>query len=238
MLPERLDAICRANHLQGIYLIPSCNNPTAIIMDMNRRKDIAKVINKHNLILMEDDIFSFLAPQGYLPISHFVPERFVYSLSISKSLSSGMRVGFLAYANQFAEKITHGIFNINIKTSLLNAEVITELINTGSAEKIISQKKEIAKERNLLYQKYFQKENSNENPLSFFRWLPLRQKYQLKQFEQNALEHGIHVYHSHRFLVKNDKSDQFIRISLTSAKDSDELEKGLCILKNFLLNIE
>ncbi|MGW6300377.1 aminotransferase-like domain-containing protein [Peribacillus butanolivorans] len=94
MLPERLDAICRANHLQGIYLIPSCNNPTAIIMDMNRRKDIAKVINKHNLILMEDDIFSFLAPQGYLPISHFVPERFVYSLSISKSLSSGMRVDF------------------------------------------------------------------------------------------------------------------------------------------------
>ena len=119
------------NHLQGIYLIPSCNNPTAIIMDMNRRKDIAKVIKKHNLILIEDDIFSFLAPQGYLPISHFIPERFVYSLSISKSLSSGMRVGFLAYANQFAEKITNGIFNINIKTSALNAEVITELINTG-----------------------------------------------------------------------------------------------------------
>lgn len=237
MIPERLDTVCRTNHLQGIYLIPSCNNPTAVTMDMNRRRDIAKIIKKHNLILMEDDIFSFLAPQGYLPISHFVPERFVYSLSISKSLSSGIRVGFLAYANQFAEKITHGIFNINIKTSALNAEVITELINTGCAEKIITQKKEIAKERNLLYQQYFQK-NSNENPLSFFRWLPLRQRYQLKQFEQNALAHGIHVYHSHRFLVKKDESDQFIRISLTSAKDADELEKGLCILKNFLLNTD
>lgn len=234
MNAERLETCCRTNSLQGIYLSPSCNNPTAVIMNMNRRKEIAEVINKHGLILIEDDVYSFLAPNGYFPISHFVPERFVYILSISKSLSSGIRVAFIAYANQFVEKITYGIFNLNVKTSALNAEIITELINTGDAEQIITKKREISQQRNRIYQKHFQINHPSENPISFFRWIPLHKEWQLNQFEHIALSQGIHIYHSHRFLVKKDESSQFIRISLTSPKDSDELEKGLCILKRFL----
>ncbi|MDF3257407.1 PLP-dependent aminotransferase family protein [Bacillus velezensis] len=234
MVPERLEEACRKNQLDGIYLIPSCHNPTAVTMDMNRRKEIAKIIRKYNLTLLEDDIFSFLAPEGLLPISHFVPDQFVYSLSVSKSLSSGIRVGFLAVANQFIDKITHGIFNINVKTSALNAEVITELINTGYAEKIISQKKNISKERNLLYQKYFQINNSSENPLTFFRWVPLDKKHQMEEFEQNAFAQGIRIYHSDRFLAKKDETNQFTRISLSSAKTHEELDKGLKTLKNSL----
>jgi DNA-binding transcriptional MocR family regulator len=238
MKPERLDAVCRTNPLQGIYLNPSCNNPTAVTMNMNRRKEIAEVINKYGLILIEDDVYSFLAPKGYFPISHFVPERFVYILSIAKSLSSGIRVAFIAYANQFVEKITYGIFNLNVKTSALNSEIITELINTGAAEQIIKKKREISQERNRIYQKYFQINHPSENPISFFRWLPLHKEWQLNQFEHVALTRGIHVYHSHRFLVKKDESPQFIRISLTSPTDSDELEKGLFILKRFLKDSE
>jgi DNA-binding transcriptional MocR family regulator len=234
MLPERLDAACNKNNIKGIYLHPSCSNPTAVILDMERRVEMAEVIKKHKLILIEGDSYSFLAPQGYLPISHFVPEQFVYSLSTSKSLCSGIRVGFIAYANQFAKKINRGIININVKTSSLNGEIITELINTGIADKIIAQKKEIVKERNALYQQYFKVENPNENPLSFFRWVPLSKKYQPKQFEQDALAHGIRLYHSYRFLTGKDEPSQFIRISLTSVKDSVELDKGLCLLKSLL----
>ena len=84
-------------------------------MTMERRKDIAKLIKKYKLILLEDDIYSFLGPKEYLPISHFVPEQFVYMHSISKSLCSGMRVGYIAYSNIFAEKLTRGIYNINVK---------------------------------------------------------------------------------------------------------------------------
>lgn len=235
MLPEQLDATCRTNNVQGIYLNPSCNNPTAITMGMGRRKDIAAVIKKHKLILLEDDIYSFLAPPGHLPISHFVPDLCVYILSVSKSLNSGLRVGFIAYAKQFFEKITRGIFNINVKTCALNAEIITELINTGIADRIIAEKREIAKERNLIYRQYFEFQNPHENPLSFFRWHPLQQKHLSTQFENDAVAHGIRVYHSNRFLAGKEEATQFIRISLSSATTSEELAKGLYLLKNFLL---
>lgn len=99
--------------------------------------------------------------------------------------------------------------------------LITELINTGAADRIISQKKEIAKERNLIYSTYFKISNPHESPISFFRWLPLEHKYQPKQFEQAMLAQGIRVYHSSRFLVRIEESKQFVRISLTSVTNSE-----------------
>lgn len=233
MSADVLEMVCRTNEIQGIYLVPSCSNPTSITMSIERRQQIAKVINSYHLILIEDDIFSFLAPEHYLPISHYVPNNFVYSLSISKSLSSGLRVGFIAYSNRFVEKIRHGIFNINIKTSSLNAEIITELINSGKAIEIIKKKKNIAKERNEVYKKYFPI-NKHENPLSFFRWLPIDNKYDSVHFEKSAMEKGIHIYHSDRFSVKKEEGQAFIRISLTSVKKTEELESGLKLLKELL----
>ncbi|SMF84692.1 transcriptional regulator, GntR family [Paenibacillus uliginis N3/975] len=238
MLPENLDSVCTMNSVQGIYLVPSCNNPTAIMMGTNRRKDIAEIINKHKLILIEDDIYSFLAPPGELPVSHFVPDRCIYILSTSKSLSSGMRVAYIAYANQFIEKMTYGIFNVNIKTSALNSEVITELIHSNIADQIIRQKRTIARERNKLYQNYFRFYDSGENPLSFFRWLPLSRQYSLQEFEQSALKAGVHVYHSLRFLTRKQTESQFIRISLSSVHDTEELNQGLQRLQYFLLSRE
>lgn len=233
MSPEGLEMVCKTSGIQGIYLMPSCINPTAITMNMERREQIAQLIKAYHLILVEDDIFSFLAPDHYVPISHYVPDQYVYSLSVSKSLSSGLRVGFIAYAERFAEKIKHGIYNINIKTSSLNAEIITELIHSGSAFDIIRKKKQIAAERNAVYKNYFQV-NRNENPLSFFRWLPIDQKYDSFYFENTALEKGIHVYHSDRFSVKKEEGQAFIRISLTSVKNTEDLEKGLKIIKGLL----
>jgi DNA-binding transcriptional MocR family regulator len=234
MKPEELDAQCKLNNIQGVYLMPSCNNPTGILMNMERKQELAEVIKKNNLILIEDDIYYFLAPQSYLPITSFVPEQSIYINSISKSLCSGIRVAFIVYPEKYSANITRGIYNINIKTSALNAEVIAEMINTGMADKIVEDKISVSKERNQIYKKYFKIENPNENPVSFFHWLPLKQKFNANQFEKDALAQGIHIYHSDRFLVGNYEGQQFLRVSLSSSADSSELEKGLCILKNIL----
>lgn len=236
MKPEELDAQCKLNNIQGIYIIPSCNNPTAILMTMERRQEIAKVIKMNNLILIEDDIFSFLAPANHLPITSFVPEQSIYISSTSKSLCSGIRVAFMVYPEKYSSNVIRGIYNINIKTPALNVEIIAELINTGMADKIVKEKISLSKERNEIYKKYFKIENPNENPNSFFRLLPLMQKFDADQFEKYALNHGIHIYHSNRFLVGNYEDKQFLRVSLSSPSSYSELEKGLTILKNILTN--
>ncbi len=204
-------------------------------MNTERRQQLAEIIKRNNLILIEDDIYYFLNPKNYPPITSLVPEQSIYINSISKSLCSGIRVAFIVYPEKYSTNITRGIYNINIKTSALNAEIIAEMINTGMADQIVEDKISVSKERNQIYKKYFKIENPKENPISFFRWLPLEQKFNANQFEKDALAQGIHIYHSDRFLVGNYEGNQFLRVALSSVNNSDELEKGLVILKNILL---
>jgi hypothetical protein len=44
----------------------------------------------------------------------------------------------MVYRDALREKILQAIFNINVKTSSLDAEVITELILSGKAHDIVS----------------------------------------------------------------------------------------------------
>lgn len=234
MNPDALKLQCILNNIKGVYLIPSCSNPTAILMNMERRKDIANVINEYSLILIEDDIYSFLAPQNFIPITCLVPENSIYICSTSKSLCSGLRIAFMVYPSKFSSTIERVIYNVNIKTSSLNVEIISEMINTGVADKIIEEKKSIIKHRNNIYKKYFDIYNPNENPLSFFKWLPLKPHLNSFEIKKEATENGLRIYHSKRFLVGNDNEKQFLRISLSSTFKASELDNGLRILKNII----
>lgn len=46
--------------IHGIFLISSCFNPTTIMIANFRKKELAVIIRKHYLILIEDDIHAFL----------------------------------------------------------------------------------------------------------------------------------------------------------------------------------
>ena len=55
MKPQALDTLCRQSGISGVYLMPSCSNPMGIVMPMERREALARVIERHGLILVEDD---------------------------------------------------------------------------------------------------------------------------------------------------------------------------------------
>ncbi len=237
MIAEKLDKACVLYDIKGIYINSSCSNPTSILMEMDRRKELSIVIRKYNLILLEDDSYSFINPKGFLPISYFVPEQFVYMLSTSKALISGLRVGYIGYSNQFSSRIEKGIFNTNVKTSSLNAEIVTELINSGLAEEIIERKKELVLERNKLFDRYFENRNPNMNPFTFYRCVYLKNKYDLLEFEEGALDYEISIYHSNRFLTGKNDDFQFARVSLVSMSNIAELEVGLIRLRAYLKSV-
>lgn len=61
MIPEELDRIHRKNPLAGVYLMPSCSDPTASSMPEMRKKAIAGVILRRSMILLENDPFAFFS---------------------------------------------------------------------------------------------------------------------------------------------------------------------------------
>jgi DNA-binding transcriptional MocR family regulator len=234
MLPETLDAICKSNNISGIYLMPSCSNPTNITMPMTRRKELSFLIKKHKLILLEDDVYAFLLTNEFLPMFEMVPEHSVYICSTSKSICAGLRVAFAALSDCFLTRLVSGVYNINLKTSSLNVEVVSELINNGTADMIVNKKIELARSRTEVFDRSFPHFQTEDGSVCFFEWIPLPGDMNGILFEKLAEASGVHVFSSDRFAVGNTMGKSYVRLALSSPSDIPELEKGLGIIQSLL----
>ena len=243
MIPQELQKQCRTNNIKGIYLIPSCANPTAVTIPFERRCELAAAIRKNNLILIEDDIASWLSAAcgAVLPsLFDLLDRQSIYICGMTKSLCPGLRIAYISFGERFKKAILHGLINVNIKTSSLDAEIITELILNGDAYKIAARKRQWTKQNCHLYAEYFPMHAGKAvygkaiEP-RYYQWLPLHGKKSGSEIENELLQRGVRVYHSRRFAAGRNASKNFLRISLCSAKSSRKLKQGLSILKDYLL---
>ncbi len=235
MRPEQLSLACQKRKIRGVYLMPGGSNPTNVRIPEGRRRALAAVIRKYNLLLLEDDLYGWMsAATGHPlpPIFEMLDRQVLYISSTTKNLCPGLRIAFAACKEDIQAPIRHGLTNMNIKTSSLDAEIITELILSGAAYDLIRKKIELAKEAGKLFDSYFP--GGRENSPSFFRWLPISQNLPGPQVEADLLARGVHVYHSYRFQVTGEPKTAYLRVALSSAGNLRNLEKGLAVLKKYI----
>ena len=141
MMPEALEKQRKLHDIKGIYLMPSCTNPTGVTMPAERRKAISQIITNYNMILIEDDTYGFIADDKIPPMAAMIPAHTIYLHGISKSLSAGLRIAYLVFPHRFQKTFLGTANNINLKIPLLNAEIASELIaGRSSARNVCCQR--------------------------------------------------------------------------------------------------
>jgi DNA-binding transcriptional MocR family regulator len=234
MLPNKLDLACEQQRIAGIYLMPDCNNPTIVTMPNERREELAKVIKKNHLILLEDDYLSFLNIYRQHPLrkmSTLLPDQSVYIASMSKPMVSGLRVSFVRPANQYVKEFNQAMFAMNVKTSSLDAEIITKLLKSEQSSKIMQEKIRLMGQNTRIFDEVFQTTHPDS---SFFLPLFLKSHERGQIIEKKLLNNGIRVFHSDRFLTGGRGKYNFLRISLAAIDDGKEMRKALIKLKQVL----
>ena len=63
LIPEALDAACRASGARMLYTMPTIHNPTTVLMPAERRAEIAEIARAHGLTIVEDDVYGMLAAE-------------------------------------------------------------------------------------------------------------------------------------------------------------------------------
>jgi 2-aminoadipate transaminase len=92
-----------------IYTIPSHHNPTGSIMPLERRKQLVEIVEKYDMILLEDDCYGDVifdddpVPPSLYSLSD-KPEVF-YLGSYSKILGPGFRLGYLFVREKYFTSI-------------------------------------------------------------------------------------------------------------------------------------
>lgn len=236
MMPDELENICRKSGVSGIFLMPNCANPTTCTITEKRKDELCEVIGKYKLITIEDDNTGILPQQhkNYRSIHSRLPEQTLYICNSTMAICSGLRVAFAAFPERFRSKLLNALFHLSIKTSPLDAEIMTELILSGKAAKLLTEKAQLARQRNQLFDEIFPDAVKPGNPEAFFRWMPLPPlKVRGMELEQKLRTNGVSVYSSYRFTVKSNPED-FLRLAISSPENSSDLCRGLNIVKEFI----
>ena len=236
MIPEELDFLCKKEGIKGVFLMPHCANPTTCTIPEKRKDELSQVIARHKLILIEDDNTGVPPVNGgnYHSMFSRLPEQTLYICNSTMALCSGLRVAFAAFPENFRPPLLNALFHLNIKTSSLDAEIMTELILDGKAAKILEQKAELAAERNRIFDRYFPEAVKPGSPAAFFRWLPLTSSAMDEmEIERALLLENVSVYCSYRFTV-NHNPQSFMRLAISSPNSTAELESGCAIIRDFL----
>ena len=234
MMPERLEHSCKRYHLQGIYLMPSCCNPTAIEMPLNRRKELAEVIAKHNLLILEDDSYRFLADELCATFYELLPQQTIYINSTTKALSSGLRIAYLLYPKRLQNRLINGEHATNLHYNSFDAEIVSELINSGDYISIRTATRETSQKRNELFNLILGLSPNTENPYSFYRWLYVGSDNH--SFIRNLNAQSISVMESQLFNAGSEHADRYVRIALSSEPELSVLENALKSIKTTLNN--
>ena len=152
------------------------------------------------------------------------------------AICSGLRVAFAAFPEAYRSRLLNALFHLNIRTSSLDAEIMTELILSGKAAKILTEKAELARQRNKIFDGIFPDAVKPGSPEAFFRWLPLpKLPVRGMELERSLREKNVNVYSSHRFTVKSNPED-FLRLAISSPANNSDLLKALNIVKAFISN--
>ena len=112
LVPEALaEAIARARAAgkkpKMIYTIPSFHNPAGVTQGPERRQRVLEVAKRENLLLLEDDPYGLLGFDGAPPraIRADDDQQVIYLGSFSKTIASGLRVGWAVAPHGVREKL-------------------------------------------------------------------------------------------------------------------------------------
>lgn len=231
-----LEQICKTEKIKGIYVIPDSHNPTTVTMELNERIHLSSMIEKYALINIEDGTYTFLSEKPNLSLYELIPDHTIHICTLSNSLSAGLRISFLAAPLAFRESLLTGIRNINVMSSPIETELAAQLIQTGIAQRITTDKIQEIIKRNRITENLLAGNDLWGSQRSQFRWLILRNSINSHELEIYLRKKGVQVFCSERFLVGNSTLIPAIRLAVCSPDSHADLARGLQIINESLLS--
>ncbi len=129
--PESLEKALTASGAKILVLNPNLNNPTGFTTSEQRRSDIVGIIKRHNIVVIEDDVYGPLS--GNRPLSVHLPDHTVLISSLSKSVAPGLRYGFVSGCQRLIGPIDAEVHATNWAMSPFIVELANMWILEGRA---------------------------------------------------------------------------------------------------------
>jgi len=182
-----------------LYTVPTFNNPTGVSLPPERRRDLVALAADEDLRIVEDDVYRELTYTGTAPPSlwSIAPAGTVIRLgSFSKSLSPGLRVGYMTADETLATtSIEGGLLESGGGISHVSSLVLAEYARTGEYDANVTHLREVYRaRRDALTRALLAELGDLADWVSpdggYFVWVTLRRPMDLKALHAAAERHG------------------------------------------------
>jgi len=234
MLPDALAEACRKAPVSGLYLMPSCHNPTTAVLSPLRRREIADIAEKHDLRIIEDGAYDAACGEGGEPMAVLAPGRTVFAAGVSKALAGGLRLSFLYGPPDMIPKLERAAADAIWTAPPLMAEIARLWLDDGTADAVMARKRSEAAARNVMAGEILTGLDLRQRQYGLFAWLLLPEPWRAADFTREAAERGVVVIPDEFFLTGQVPAPHAVRLALSRPQDRADMEKGLRILREIL----
>src|SRR5215467_96534 len=213
--------------IKACIVVPNFNNPLGSCMPDENKKKLVDIITKHNIPLIEDDIYGELYFGKSRPktCKYFDKKGLVmHCSSLSKSLTPGYRIGW-AIPGKFTKQVLQIKRMSNISGVGLTQAAVAHFLKTGRYEYHLKNLRKALHTQCLRYMQaiieYFPADTKISRPHGgFVLWLELNKKINSFKLRNEAMKQNISVVPGRIFSASCNYSN-FIRISFGKPWDKN-----------------
>ena len=229
---DALEKLCRERPIKAIYTMPTLHNPMGWVLDLAQRQRLVEIARAHDLIIIEDAAYAFHAEEPPPPLTALAAERTVYVSGISKSIATGLRVGFVVAPEHWVAKLERSIRATTWNTPGLMTALACQWIKDGTVLKMEAEKRADAKQRQILARRVLAGLDFTSHPNAYFIWLRLPEEVRADQLVMALMQAGISVSSAEPFAT-TEHVPHAIRLALGSV-ETNQLEEALKTVRQLI----
>ena len=133
-----LDAVeqaCSEGPVKLVHVIPNFHNPAGSSLSIEKRERLVALAAEHGFTIFEDDpyrLVSFEEPAGETMLSMDSGGHVLHASSFSKTVSPGVRVGYLVGPEAVISDLASYANSIYISPNMLAESIVWELCRSGA----------------------------------------------------------------------------------------------------------
>lgn len=233
---EPLEKAIKAYQPKWLYITPSYQNPTGIVMSGERRRKLYDMISSYKLPCMEDGFNEELLYSS----SHVLPlislaersNHIIYLGSLSKILFPGLRLGWIMADSKMIERLESVKRSKNIHTSFLDQAIFAQYMRSGAYERYVKKVKKSYREKYLFIKEAIEKELPykriwGEGGLHIY--IDLDETIDTRKLLERCYKRGVLFMPGDIFMPEKIVTSS-LRLGFARLKEQ-EITKGLLILK-------
>jgi DNA-binding transcriptional MocR family regulator len=222
---DALERLCKRRRVRAVYTMPTLHNPLGWVMPLSRRRQLVAIARRHGFLIIEDAAYAFLAEDAPAPLAALAPEITVYVSGLSKSVATGLRVGFVAAPAEWVPQLERAIRATTWNTPGVMTALACGWLADGTVTRLEAEKRRDAKARQAIATEVFARMPCVRHPASYFVWLPLPEELRADQLATALMREQIAVSTAEPFATSA-QVPHALRLALGSV-DLDTLRDAL-----------